>query len=241
VLWQRARKALLDSALGRYLRRAKRRVTALLTPSGFIESGPKVPPVPSSVLIVGPSSVGKSTLIASSMLADLGLSRPRIVYGVDIAETNIPARSIIHYNMLHQAPYAKGDWEAAQANWNYMAEPIFKKIITSGLIQHCVVLVAPIAEIVERINRRTIIEEVIPGRYNREFWLEAMQRLDLSELYEKLFYELDQAGIPYLVLFSSCRTNQRFLLSGRADTKANLDGVCRGAIDRIDAISAWTL
>jgi hypothetical protein len=238
VLWQRVRKTMLASVLGPYLRSAKRRGTALLTHLGFIQPQPKVLPVPSSVLIVGPSSVGKSTLIGSSMLEDLGLNRPKVVFGVGLSEANVPPRSIIHYNMLHQAQCANDGWEALKANWDFMAEPIFKKIVTSGTIQQCVVLVAPIAEIVERMNRRTVIEEKLPGRYNRELWLEAMQELDLPEIYEKLFAALDAAGIPYLVLLSSCRARQRFVLSDRANTKANLEGVCKGAFDHIDATRA---
>lgn len=204
------------STVARYWGGAKQRISRLLGPQQAI---------PTSVLVIGPSSVGKSTLVASSTLTDLGLHRPKVIYGTDLIKTEVPARSIIHYNMLHQAEYAKGDWDAAKANWDFMAEPIFNKIVSSGLVQHAVVLVAPIAEIIERMNQRAIVEDVIPRRYNRELWLEAMQQLDLSALYEQLFNSLDQAGISYLVLFSSCRAHQNFLLSTRADTKANLDGV----------------
>jgi AAA+ ATPase superfamily predicted ATPase len=181
--------------------------------------------LPSCVLVIGPSSVGKSTLIASPLFVHLGLERPRIVYGTDLVAANVPPQSVVHYNMLHQVQHAKGVRNATEAGWDYTTEPVFKKIVTSGLIQHCVVLVAPIKEIIERIERRKVIEDLNPRRYNRELWIEAMRSLDLVELYNKLFAELDRAGIPFVVLFSSGQADPRFLPTSREDVGANLQGI----------------
>jgi hypothetical protein len=205
--WQRAKEAISRSVFG----------TAKMA-------------APSCVLVIGPSSVGKSTLIASPFFMHLGLRRPGTVYGTDLIASNVPPHCVIHYNMLHQAERAKGDWSAAKANWDYTAEPAFKKIVTSGLIQHCIVLVAPIEEMVERMERRKVVEDLNPRRYNRELWIEAMRRLDLAELYNKLFTELDRAGIPFVVLFSSGQADPRFLPTTREEVEANLHGIYRGGL-----------
>jgi hypothetical protein len=189
--------------------------------------GTATDPVPSCVLVIGPSSVGKSTLIASPLFEHLGLRRPGLVYGTDLIASNVPPQSVVHYNMLHQAQYAKGDWNAAKARWDYTTEPVFSKIVASGLIQHCVVLVAPIKEMVERMKRRSVVEDRIPRRYNREFWIEAMRSLDLAGLYNKLFVELDRAGIPFVILFSSSDSDTGFLPTTREDVEVNLQGLYR--------------
>jgi hypothetical protein len=223
------RDALSNSAIGRYWRAAKQLLS--LPPERNAKrptTARYAPIVPTSVLVIGPSSVGKSTLIASPKLAELGLNRPRVVFGNQLSHSKVPANALIHYNMLFSAPKVTGDWNATNAHWDFIAEPIFKKIVTSGLIQHCVVLISPVAEMVERMKQRVAVEETRTGVYDQKFWIEAIQSFDLYRLYGQLFDVLDHAHIPYLVLFSSSQEEHGFRQTDRASTYANLNGTSTG-------------
>jgi hypothetical protein len=205
-------------AIGACLQGAKRWTNILigkLSPS---------PAAPASVLIVGPSSAGKSTLIRSSRLAELGLARPRVAYGFELSGSRVPVNALIHYNLLHLAEHMNGDWEAISASWDFAAEPIFGKILTSGSVGHCVVIVAPVAEMVERMQKRTTVEEGVRSLYRQDHWIDVVQALDLCRIYEQLFDALEKANVPYTVLFSSYRNDGAFPESNRDRVPANLMG-----------------
>jgi hypothetical protein len=175
-----------------------------------------------AVLVVGPTTVGKSTFLKSENVEALGVQKPKILFGFQLHQSEIPAESLIHYNLLNPAIEYRDDLMLANERWDFFAKPVFKKVISSGLLSQCVVLVAPLSELAERINNRRVDEDHGPNfGYDSEFWTMVVQRLDLCSIYEILFCIFDQFRIPYKVLFSS---GNRFLPSDRAFVRANLEG-----------------
>ncbi|MDP2124250.1 MAG: hypothetical protein Q8J92_07705 [Parvibaculum sp.] len=176
-----------------------------------------------AILITGPSSVGKSTFMASEERQLFGATHPNAAYGFQIAESGFAPDTLVHYNLLHQATSFGGDYAAANALWDFAADPVFSRIVDSGLIESCIVLVAPMAELLERIEHRTGIETFLTDRYDSALWLEITRQIDLPHVYERLFSSLDALKIPFRVLLSSAHRPQRFSPSDRLLVLANLN------------------
>jgi hypothetical protein len=77
---------------------------------------------------------------------------------------------------------------------------------------------------VERMQRRTTVEESVRSLYRRDHWIDVVQSLDLCRIYEQLFDTLEKAHVPYTVLYSSYRDEGAFPESSRACVPANLMG-----------------
>jgi ubiquinone/menaquinone biosynthesis C-methylase UbiE len=177
-----------------------------------------------AVLIAGPSSVGKSTFIASEERRFFGADLPNVAYGFQIMESGFAPDALVHYNILHPALAFGDNYDAANEEWNFLSEPIFARIVNSNLIENCIVLVTPIAELIERIEGRTHVETFTTAQYDGSMWRSIVERIDLFRLYERFFSLLDRLKIPYRVLFSSAHQPQRFSASDRVFVHANLKG-----------------
>lgn len=179
-----------------------------------------------TTLVAGPSSAGKSTFIQHNYPAS------RTIYGFEITEHTALPSGIVHYNILFRAgAAAASELDSLPPDWDFMAEPKFRTIIASGQIDKAIVIVAPIAELRERMAIRQAVEPMraSPGRYPNRKWLDILSKVDLFAIYERLFDALDAAFIPYDVLYSSAAFSSDgepvFLPSDRARTHQNLRGI----------------
>ena len=156
-----------------------------------------------SILIIGPTSVGKSAYI--KMLQRSGDTRT-VLMGSQIKEPPVPSNSYVHYNLLHRCnDHGPASLTVATPD-TLLEEPILSTILHSGSIRKAAVLVAPRQELLSRMQKRDIVEEGSERKYQQSFWTSVLQCADLFRIYEALFELLDQLSIPYEVIFSSGRT-----------------------------------
>jgi len=182
-----------------------------------------------AILVAGPSSVGKSTFIASvSARRRFDFDLPNIVYGFQVGPEGFPPDSIIHYNLLRQARALHGSRAALRRKRSLLNEPAFARIVSSGLIERCIVLVAPEDELMERIGNRLIIEPFQNERYPRDIWRDVTNRVDLFGIYDTFCSTLEGLGIPYQVIASSVRLSGGFALSDRQSLRDSLAGRFQG-------------
>lgn len=177
-----------------------------------------------AILIIGPSSVGKSTFISSEEGRELRGDSRNVIYGFQIADKEFSADTLVHYNMLHHALSFRGDYVLANEKWDFRDDPIFVRIVQSGLIEKSIVMVAPRLELVERIERRTQIEPFLNEAYKVKLWKEITEQIDIFRVYEHLLSLFDQLNIPYRIIFSSAYQPKRFQTSDRKSILANLEG-----------------
>jgi len=161
--------------------------------------------------------------MASDERRQFGAAYPNAAYGFQIDESGFAPDTLVHYNLLHMAPSFGGDYAAANDSWDFAADPVFARIVNSGLIESCIVLVAPLAELIDRIEHRTTIESFLPGQYDAALWREITSRIDLLLVYRRLFASLDELKIPFRVLLSSAHRPQRFLPSAPLLLQADLN------------------
>lgn len=154
-----------------------------------------------TIIVTGPSSVGKSTFLKSPTLRSLGIGERPVVFGYELADRDAPAFSLVHYNLLHYAlePHESGgDKESG-----LLTEPIFRKILEGRPAERAIVIVTSLSNLRKRMQGRTLVEEHLPdGRYDRRAWLEISSKTDFFRLYELLFSALDAHGIPFEVYHS---------------------------------------
>lgn len=166
------------------------------------------------LLVIGPSSVGKSTFINSPMISELGYVSPD---------------QPIHMSKKGQIKKGKPVPPNSVLHWNYFAGSSRLEGLSLlddenvGPIDRAVVLVAPIAELEERAAVRTTGEKG-RGEYNSEHWLSKIKGTDFFQAYEDLFDHFDERGIKYDVLFSSKEHSQQFVKSDRVFVHHNLRG-----------------
>ena len=197
-----------------------------------------------SIVVIGPSSVGKSTLLQTNILDKYS----DVVFGYELKTTPVREDTVIHYNLFMQGLHRyrrlffrtnQQRWNNINQYWDFDAEPIFAKILHSGMIERWVVLVAPIQELIERIEAREIREKPDETNYPSSFWSQAVNNLQVYRIYEQLFDILDQGDVPYDVYYSS-ETVNGFAPTDRVYVHANLKGAFSALPDKthVEAIAS---
>jgi len=175
-----------------------------------------------ATLIIGPSSVGKSTFLTEGCSKSFGVDTSDIMFGHQAGNRKIRPNTAIHYNMIHGALNAKNS-RTDDGSIDFLKEPNFRILFNSTEIQDCFVLVAPTEELISRMSKRVHVEKDDSGhRYDSETWLNALSSINLFKLYEDLFELLEEKGISYRVLFSAHGECKRFLESDRVYVNQNL-------------------
>lgn len=172
-----------------------------------------------ATLIIGPSSVGKSTFLTEGHAESFGVDTSDIMYGYQAENRKVNPNIAIHYNMVHGALYEKKS-RKSNGSIDFLKEQNFRKLINSTEIQECFVLVSPTEELFSRISER--IEDDTGALYENENWLNALAGINFFQLYEDLFDLLEEKGISYRVLFSTHGKQSHFLESDRVYVNQNL-------------------
>ena len=105
-----------------------------------------------SKLIIGPSSVGKSTYI-NTLINEKKISKNDVFFGTQIKKFLLTKKitKVLHYNLLH--------YMVTNAN-NFVTETIFLKIIRNkSSFKDVVIFVAPIEEFFFRVKKRLYVED----------------------------------------------------------------------------------
>lgn len=157
-----------------------------------------------ATLIVGPTSVGKSTYL--KRLNEQGDSALTAIAS-RLRTQPIPEHGYIHYNLLDRFVAQSIDNPALIRGPEALLEaPLLNKIISSGNVAKAVVIVASREEMLAAAQQRNVAETDDPAFYNVKIWTLLLQNVDLFRLYEALFELLDKLAIPYEVL-QSCHNN----------------------------------
>lgn len=166
-----------------------------------------------SKLIIGPSSVGKSTYI-NTLINEEKISKNDVFFGIQIKQFLLTKKitKVLHYNLLH--------YMRTNAN-NFETETIFLEIISNkSLFKDVVILVAPIEEFFFRVKKRLYVEDE-RKKYPNNLWFEIYKKVNLFKVYEDLFKFFDTEKIKYRVLLS---LNESFKITDRVFVHHNLRG-----------------
>ena len=150
-----------------------------------------------TVLVIGPSSAGKTTYLESIKAAD-------IYFANQLSDKNIPESGYIHYNLLQGVKKYKNE-DHFPREWDLMHEPILKKILDSGRIKKVIILVTPLHELIKRITKRDIIEPSLKTeiKYPSNLWKKICTEIDLNAVYYQLFDLLKTFSLTSHCILSS--------------------------------------
>ena len=193
-------------------------------------------------LIIGPSSVGKSTFYDALTRGLFRGYKPGPLVFAHSVGRRIPKDAVLHYNMLKPLLHVsqKDDKRPfPPEEYDFFADPVFSGVIRNPKrIRKLWVLVCGREELLNRIAGRKQVERTSPDVYNSQYWGGSTARLDLFRLYEDLFDILEAAKIPYDVIYSSAHLADGFATSDRVFCHHNLRGrwlptPCREEIDAV--------
>lgn len=159
-----------------------------------------------ATLVVGPSSVGKSTYISN-----LEPKNEKIRLGFEVPELSIDnSITFVHYNLLH--PFFTSSEGKHPLGWRETLhqEPIFNEILQSQYIKNVIILVEPVKILLSRAKTRQYTEPTIRMKenlpdYPQQTALKVIKTTNLFELYEYLFELFTNKNIPYKILTSTKR------------------------------------
>lgn len=150
-------------------------------------------------LVIGPTCVGKSTFLSSEQARDFGIAANTFKLGFQLASHPAQRGETIHYNLLRDTQPGASP-VASPGAWSLEQDRVLSELLNVGILTECLVLVAPVQELVRRAKARTMVEADRSWRYDSSFWVSALERTDLFRAYEQLFDLLEQAGVPARVL-----------------------------------------
>lgn len=186
-------------------------------------------------IICGPSSVGKSTFIESGkagIFAGLPANTPTI-FPVELEKDLDCSNSnyFFHYNILRpltvlrDAPVTNNIFfklktafiprariekrrDVVKRFLLYEDDISWSKLLSIDCEKKAIILVSSREEIIERVKRRTTVEnktftKTNQGKYSSSFWLDIYNRIHLEDVYEIWQRELDRCDIPYIYIDTS--------------------------------------
>ena len=159
-----------------------------------------------ATLVIGPSSVGKSTYISN-----LESINEKVRLGSEIPLLSIDSSiTFVHYNLLH--PFFTSNQGEQPLGWKEALhqDSIFNEILESPEIKNVVILVEPVKILLRRAKTRLHTEPTIRRTgnlpdYPKQLALKVIETTNLFELYEHLFELFTNKNLPYKILTSSKR------------------------------------
>lgn len=164
-------------------------------------------------IVSGPSSAGKSTLMASPRcgeLTGLGADAP-IVFAF---ESNLRERelrgALFHYNILrpgwefnHAANGSASHEQLMRAATDFRSDPGWTAFMENPVRKRAIVLRTDREVLLPRVKARIEIERTLDARYPWQEWSDLYQKIDLERLYEAWQNELDRCGIDCVSINST--------------------------------------
>ena len=153
-----------------------------------------------SLLVIGPSSVGKS-----SYLQSIGASSDEIIFGSEVKKKkDLKAKRYIHYNLMHPYDHTSTTSDIKDLLKN---EVFLKRILNSSYVSEAIVLIADIETLKVRAELRDFVEPHFRANkqasYPNEHILRLFDNLNLYKLYKEIFQLLKSRNIPYKVMHST--------------------------------------
>ena len=181
-------------------------------------------------LILGPTGSGKTTYI-NKLLDSKLIKTGDLIFGFEIKKISfivlkfwkkykkINKNSVIHYNILNKMIQPNKKHEH-----NHLKDDQILKIILSykNLFDEVVILVSPVAQLLDRAKHRKRIESNIDENYDNDYWVKVLENTNLLNTYSQLFKILDGLEIKYNILFSS---SGDFKPTSIKDISHNLEGI----------------
>ena len=90
------------------------------------------------------------------------------------------------------------------------------------MFDEVVILVSPVAQLLDRAKHRKRIESNIDENYDNNYWVKVLENTNLLNTYSQLFKILDGLEIKYNILFSS---SGDFKPTSIKDISHNLEGI----------------
>jgi 2-polyprenyl-3-methyl-5-hydroxy-6-metoxy-1,4-benzoquinol methylase len=151
-------------------------------------------------LIIGPTSVGKSTFIRHKISLDAN----KVILGYEVPLKGVPfGTDFVHYNLLE--PW-NTDGVFLDVRAQLRSESTLYEILESGVIDRVTVLVVSERMLRSRISAREHVEPRLrpdePITYFPDQWLRVLENVDLYGIYEELFSYLDDRGISHVCVAS---------------------------------------
>ena len=171
-------------------------------------------------LVIGPSNVGKSTWLKRNKIKN-------VQYAFQYQREGLPPEdSTLHYNLLLRAPLVfkkQGD----VSEFDLLSDSFLKRCFDNDRVSFATVIVAPVAELIERAENRLAVEKHLSDRYRADIWLPILKSIDHLALYRQLCDLLEDHGVDYEILLNTCLLPNRMTLIERRKLKAALLGKIR--------------
>ena len=171
-------------------------------------------------IVSGPTSVGKSTFIASPRCPEITGLPPGTPVVFPKAHSRFGELNstdvLYHYNILRLAKL-KRRYERrglvekvaeVATGKDFGKDPGWQDLVGHAATKKAVVLVSSKRTILQRARQREVVEAPAlavnsPKRYRQRRWLELLEQVDLIAFYRAWCYELRSCGIPYVLIDAS--------------------------------------
>ena len=166
-------------------------------------------------LIIGPSSVGKSTYISKELKKHTknGSLKNSMLFAGDVNPfskiLNNSSGLYIHFNICRfldlKASKVFKTYRYYFMNFFEFSDPVWENLLSHNKHLHATVLITSKKTLIDRVKTRTVLEENIDSKnkYPSKKWLKIYKKLNLEKRYRKIFTDLEKHGIKYLIIDSS--------------------------------------
>jgi hypothetical protein len=198
-------------------------------------------------IISGPTSVGKSTFIRSRRCAEVTGLPPETPVVRASAEPRLDKMrspgAFLHYNLFRNAIEALMSGEDVELNAaRFDRDTSWTNLLHRSIPKKAVVLIAGKQTIADRMRQRVIQAPTSNARkvkkYPHETWLNLLEQVDLSALYDAWLQELRDNAIPYVLVDSTSDSYDIIDENGLMDILHHVERINRPAAQSLAAAAS---
>ena len=174
-----------------------------------------------NILVVGPSSSGKSTYI-NTLIQQPAYSGYSVFMAHEFPETPLPIdKSFLHYNLFNAYEYFRGDWTKA-----FERDLFLKEVLTKNKDLEIHLIVTSKTSLTNRMLLRKEVEPVfrnINNKYPAEWQLNILFSIDYVDLYKKAYDFFRLTGCQIRIINGVSKSFKEILNKEHALTNLSIE------------------